>query len=94
MVEVWLSITLRPRAGYVGIDAFKATMATRLDAELGAGATLYRSEVFMASHGLGAQLVDVFMGLAPNPTSEADIEVMPTQILRFDAGRTSVLVVS
>lgn len=86
-LEVWITYELVQLDGYVGDEAFKATIATRLDAELQSGASVGEWEVVTAAHGLGVKLRAAAFGLAPAPTTKTEIEIGTKQIARFDAGR-------
>jgi hypothetical protein len=90
-VEVWVSYRFAKLAGYPGDAVFKETVATRLDAAFRSGQSVGFYDVAMAVHGLGADLDAVAIGLAPAPTSDAEIAIGSRQIARFDAARITVL---
>lgn len=86
-VEVWVTYELVRLDGYVGDDAFKATVATRLDASLKPGDSVSTWEIGEAAHGLGAKIRRVRFGLTPAPSTDTEIAIGTREVARFDAGR-------
>jgi uncharacterized phage protein gp47/JayE len=89
-VAVWISYQLERLEGYGGDELFRATIASRLDAALKPGEAVSEWDVADAAHGLGIRLRGLAFGLAPGPTSKAEIAIGVRQVARFDAGRVEL----
>jgi uncharacterized phage protein gp47/JayE len=90
-VEAYATYTVVRLDDYVGDESFKQTIATLLDARIQAGQALSSWDVLEAAHGLGARVRAVAFGLAPAPTMRDDVTVSAREVLRFDAGRVTLV---
>jgi len=86
-LEIWITYQVVRLGDYVGDEASKETIATRLDASLKAGMPVCEYDLLVAAHGLGVKVKAIAFGLAPAPTAKVEIPIGTRQIARFDAGR-------
>jgi uncharacterized phage protein gp47/JayE len=91
-VEVYVSYVLTKLKDYVGDDAFREHIATRLDATLTPGESVISWDIVSSAHDQGVAVRGFGFGLTPNPPvsesfSQPDVPITSRQIARFDAGR-------
>lgn len=89
-VPVYVEFELEPRAGYVGDEGFKLSVAQALNAQYGTGADVALYDISDATHGLGAKITAVRFGTTASPSEAADVPITTRQIARFDSGRITV----
>ncbi len=87
LVAIYVSCHVIPREGYVGDEAFKLTLSTRLDTAMVTGADVTEWDIAEAAAGLGAKVTSIALGTSPSPASDDDVVIGTREIARFDAGR-------